>query len=407
MIDIETHRIIDMISSRDLEDVATWLKTFPNLQIFSRDGSIIYRNAINQAHQNNLQVSDRFHIFKTLTTYASDGLRKALKSKVSLVTGSPKLDIKQEEDLVQDFSSINHKLTFEEKSKQALQYLNQGKTKSWICQNLKMDSRTLNKLINLSETERNQFFQTNADKHRQERREKKESQIKEVRDLFQRGLNYTEIARKVGLCRQTVKKYMDTNFQIEHAALGSKRGSILIAYHEEIHTLFEKGWMATKIADELRKKGCTASISTITHYISRLKKQKKEAQLNGEKPIETKMISRGKILNLLFHPIEESKVLIPKQFEEICEQYPIVKKIYSIVWSFKLSFHNKDVNQLLTWIAETKQLNIREMNSFINGLERDLEAVKNAVIYQYNNGLAEGSVNKVKLIKRIMSVFVI
>ena len=42
MIDIESHRIIDMIESRDLEDVVTWLQSFPNLQVFSRDGSIIY-----------------------------------------------------------------------------------------------------------------------------------------------------------------------------------------------------------------------------------------------------------------------------------------------------------------------------------------------------------------------------
>ena len=38
------------------------------------------------------------------------------------------------------------------------------------------------------------------------------------------------------------------------------------------------------------------------------------------------------------------------------------------------------------------------MNSFIHGIERDIEAVKNAIIYEYNNGLAEGSVNKIKVI---------
>ena len=31
-----------------------------------------------------------------------------------------------------------------------------------------------------------------------------------------------------------------------------------------------------------------------------------------------------------------------------------------------------------------------------------MEAIKNAITYQYNNGLAEGSVNKIKVIKRIM-----
>lgn len=38
----------------------------------------------------------------------------------------------------------------------------------------------------------------------------------------------------------------------------------------------------------------------------------------------------------------------------------------------------------------------------IGGISRDIEAVKNEIKYEYNNGLAEGSVNKLKLIKRIM-----
>lgn len=50
MVDIETHRIIDLIPFWDLEDVIAWLKTFPNFKIVFRDGSITFRNAIAQAH---------------------------------------------------------------------------------------------------------------------------------------------------------------------------------------------------------------------------------------------------------------------------------------------------------------------------------------------------------------------
>ena len=48
------------------------------------------------------------------------------------------------------------------------------------------------------------------------------------------------------------------------------------------------------------------------------------------------------------------------------------------------------------------ELKIDELDWYINGLQNDLRAVKNAIIYPYNNGLAEGSVNKIKLTKRIM-----
>lgn len=104
----------------------------------------------------------------------------------------------------------------------------------------------------------------------------------------------------------------------------------------------------------------------------------------------------------MFHPLTTNSRITEDQFEQLCQQYPIFKIIYETVWEFKNIFKTKDTSLLLKWINNTKQLHIPEMASFIIGLERDFEAVKNSVIYDYNNGLAEGSVNKVKVIKRIM-----
>ncbi|GLC82516.1 hypothetical protein LBYZC6_46300 [Lacrimispora brassicae] len=42
------------------------------------------------------------------------------------------------------------------------------------------------------------------------------------------------------------------------------------------------------------------------------------------------------------------------------------------------------------------------MNTYINGLKNDITAVKNGINVKYNNGLAEGSMNKIKATKRIM-----
>ena len=49
-----------------------------------------------------------------------------------------------------------------------------------------------------------------------------------------------------------------------------------------------------------------------------------------------------------------------------------------------------------------KRFSQQTLHSFVNGIERDIDAINNAIIYSYNNGLAEGSVNKLKVIKRIM-----
>jgi transposase len=54
------------------------------------------------------------------------------------------------------------------------------------------------------------------------------------------------------------------------------------------------------------------------------------------------------------------------------------------------------------WINKAKKLKINEVNSFIRGMQSDYDSIINAINYKYNNGLAEGSVNKIKTIKRIM-----
>ncbi|WP_143328503.1 transposase, partial [Clostridium botulinum] len=76
MIDIETHRIVDILFSRANNDVSKWLKSYPNIKVVSRDGSITYKNAISKAHPSAMQISDRFHMLKNFTEYYKQYLNK-------------------------------------------------------------------------------------------------------------------------------------------------------------------------------------------------------------------------------------------------------------------------------------------------------------------------------------------
>lgn len=42
------------------------------------------------------------------------------------------------------------------------------------------------------------------------------------------------------------------------------------------------------------------------------------------------------------------------------------------------------------------------MRSFAKGLEKDMDAVENAVAYEYSNGFVEGTNSRLKMIKRTM-----
>ncbi|SEI96077.1 Transposase [Propionispira arboris] len=80
----------------------------------------------------------------------------------------------------------------------------------------------------------------------------------------------------------------------------------------------------------------------------------------------------------------------------------MLEKIVDLVNKFKTVLKCQHVESLDKWIKDAVILKNREVCSFINGITRDFTAVKNAIQYDYNNGLAEVSVNKLKAIKRIM-----
>ena len=43
-----------------------------------------------------------------------------------------------------------------------------------------------------------------------------------------------------------------------------------------------------------------------------------------------------------------------------------------------------------------------KIKTFVKGIQMDLKAVKNAILHPVSNGITEGYVNKLKLVKRIM-----
>lgn len=61
--------------------------------------------------------------------------------------------------------------------------------------------------------------------------------------------------------------------------------------------------------------------------------------------------------------------------------FPEAGKIYEIVREFKEIMFSKKYDKLEMWIKKTREYKIREIDSFLNEIERDLEAVKNGIRY--------------------------
>lgn len=105
---------------------------------------------------------------------------------------------------------------------------------------------------------------------------------------------------------------------------------------------------------------------------------------------------------MLYKPIEKIKSLSKEQLDRVLKKHPVLLNLLGLLSDFKDLLSSRKSAELSNWIEKSLTLNLKEITSFVKGIKGDYDSVKNAIDYSYNNGLAEGSVNKIKTIKRIM-----
>jgi predicted transcriptional regulator len=347
MVDIDSRRIIDMFESRASGAVSEWLAEYSNIEVVVRDGSVEYAAAIKQAHPDAIQVTDRFHLVKNLTDYAKKYIIRHIPSFFRIPTEV------ENQNVGDSFwgESECHGENFPEKQ-------------------------------NTASTERKCAF------------------VEQVRSLATKGLSVADISKEVSLSPSTVEKYLNAAFVPGNKQYGTKKTRELEPYMKKIDTMLLDRYTFKEIEAALREDGYKGSASIIQRYTTQQRKIMKAA--NAEALRNTEGIKRKWVIALLYHPIENIKNITYEQVERIFRQYPVIEDLYTIVRSFMDIMATQRVNDLDSWMENALRLEIKEITSFVKGIKRDLEAVKNAIALEYNNGLAEGSVNKLKLAKRIM-----
>jgi transposase len=348
MVDIATHRIVDLIDSRDSDKVEEWLKTFPALKVVSRDGSISYKSVISKVNDSIVQVSDRFHLLQGLTNAAKTYVNRKFRANIGLPIVSSRDGLEE--------------------------------SGYWLKDTGRSDARSM--------------------KHKSTT-EKKARQVMEVRRLHREGYAPGKIPELVGLSRSTVYRYLNTEINPENPAYNTVMPSKIKPYAQVIKHMLSKGQTFKQIESHIRQQGYNGSSSTIRMFATRERKLMKEAAGTASFG-SVDRVERKRLVSLLYKPLEKVKGLSQVQLDKVITLHPVLGDIYSLISGFKEILFSTNEDALDAWLFEAEQLDIEEITSFVNGVRRDIDAVKNAILYDFNNGLAEGSVNKLKVTKRIM-----
>jgi transposase len=100
--------------------------------------------------------------------------------------------------------------------------------------------------------------------------------------------------------------------------------------------------------------------------------------------------------------IWRNQTISEDDYGTIIKHFPKYDELKELVSMFRGLVKERQEHQLDKFIQLVKLFGVPELDSFVGGIMRDETAVRNALKYQYSNGITEGNVNRLKTIKRMM-----
>ena len=76
--------------------------------------------------------------------------------------------------------------------------------------------------------------------------------------------------------------------------------------------------------------------------------------------------------------------------------------LHDLLQDFLHMLRERGADQLNGWMKEAPESGIRELRSFVAGIERDYDAVRNGLTLEWSQGVVEGTINKLLTHKRLM-----
>ncbi|HEX3305199.1 MAG TPA: ISL3 family transposase, partial [Streptosporangiaceae bacterium] len=351
LIDMATHRPVDVLPDRESGTLAAWLRQHPEVRAVCRDRAGAYAEGIRTGAPRAIQVADRFHLWKNLCEAAEKTvaahhhcLRAAAAAQAGPEPPAP-VSLPAAEPAAQP--------------------------------------RRVRRLA-----------------------ERTRARYAEVQECLARGLSRAAVSRELNLDIQTVRRFANASCAEELLAKAEHRSTKLDPFIDLVNQRWNEGVTnAGAIAAELRALGFRGDTQTVRRYLQPFRlpgTSRSHPDPDRRKPApavpavpKPRAISKA----LLTHPgrLSEDDALIVKNATAGCAH---LERLQQHVRSFAKMMARRRGQELPAWLEAVEAGDLPELRSLAAGMRRDLAAVINGLTLEHSSGAVEGNVTRVKRLKR-------
>jgi len=360
LINLETHRPIDLIDERTADVFADWLRRHPGVEIIVRDRAGAYAEGGRQGAPGAIQVADRFH----LSANASAALDEVLRSR-----------------------------------RRRVEYV-------VVAAEPNVDAAVLPAI---SPTPVSRAKQYNL-----EVRARRTARWEAVRERFAAGQAQRQIARELGIARMTVQRLLNTpspsmaappeSCPPEPSRPGGLSSPSLLPYLAYLQTRWQAGCSnILQLHREIAELGYLGSRSLMYRALVPWRGPRPPPEVGvgsrrrGGRPRRAKRFSLRWLCLRPPHQLDHEE---QKALQLALEEDERLAAGYRLLQRFRRLITRRGIRDLDTWLDDAIASELAPFVSLAHGIQADRAAVDAGLTLPWSTGPVEGHVTRAKLFKR-------
>ena len=351
--DLEQHCVVDLLPDRTPDTLAGWLKAHPGVEIVSRDRAEAYACGIRQGAPEAKQTTDRWHLVRNLgqtLEHLLDAHRAVLKQTVQTEIPSPSETLQSVPAEPSPAPSLRRQ-------------------------------------------------EVRLEQEKQQRRNSRVERYEQVQALFAQGWNIRAIAQHLNLTRRTVRKFALAPTFPERKERAARPGQ-LDKYKDHLLKRWQEGCHnAVLLTAEIRQQGYQGGYTMVGEYLTLLRHTPAVPQLQPREKVSVRQVAMWTLRREAERTPHQQAILT--RLADLCAPFEAANAlVQSFLTMIRQQPRADQTEALRHWLSETLACDVAEMRSFATSLQQDQAAVEAGLSLSWSNGPVEGSVNRLKYVKR-------